>query len=89
MTGKDIILYILENDLTDKEFNSISELEFISSNFIELKKAATMMNIGIESMKVLITHKNWMHISDSNGILYVYKKEVELYIKERSINETY
>lgn len=83
MTGKDIILYILENDLIDKE------LEFISSNFIELKKAATMMNIGIESAKVLMTHKNWMHIVDSNGILYVYKKEVELYIKERSINETY
>lgn len=47
MTGRDLILYILENKLEDKPINDICCLR----NFITVKQAAARYNVGEETVK--------------------------------------
>lgn len=46
-TGRDLILYILENRLEDKPINDVCCLK----NFISVKKAAVRYNVGEETIK--------------------------------------
>lgn len=48
MTGRDLILYILQNKLEDKPVNEICCLK----NFMTVDQAAAKYNVGPESIKV-------------------------------------
>ena len=52
MTGKELIIYILQNNLEDVEFTDISVL---FPNYYSIEKAAVKLNTGIETVRVLYT----------------------------------
>ena len=58
MTGRDLILYILENKLEDKPVNEVCCLK----NFMTVEQAAAKYNVGVESVKV------WFAMGALSGI---------------------
>lgn len=71
MTGKEIIIYILQNNLEDVEFTDISVL---FPNYYSIEKAAVKLNTGIETVRVLYTLGKLKGI-EFNGNIYIYVKE--------------
>ena len=74
MTGRELILYILENNLEDEPiFKDGRFLEFISS-----EEAAIELGVGVETINVLVTLKQIPGIVMGN-ILYIPKDFKEKY----------
>lgn len=71
MTGKELIIYILQNNLEDVEFTDISVL---FPNYYSIEKAAVKLNTGIETVRVLYTLGKLTGI-EFNGNIYIYVKE--------------
>ena len=79
MTGRDLILYILEHKLEDKPINEIGCFSY----FITAKQAAAMWNVGEETVKT------WFAMGKLSGIqfgktIYINPSSSE-YVKSLSI----
>ena len=53
MTGKDLIIYILQNNLEDEEIFKDGRI----AGFVTLKEAAVRLKVGVETIKVAIELK--------------------------------
>lgn len=71
MTGKELIIHILENDLEDVEFTDIAVL---FPNFYPIEKAAVKLGTGVETIRALYAMKKLNGI-EFNGNIFIYVKE--------------
>lgn len=71
MTGKELIIHILENDLEDVEFTDISVL---FPNFYPIETAAVKLNTGVETVRVLYAMKKLKGI-EFNGNIFIRVEE--------------
>lgn len=71
MTGKELIIHILENNLEDVILGDISVL---FPNFYPIEKAAVKLNSGIETVKVLYAMKKLKGI-EFDGNIFIYVEE--------------
>lgn len=74
MTGRELILYILENNLEDEPI--FKDGRFLE--FIPLEEAAIELGVGVETINVLVTLKQIPGIVIGN-ILYIPKDFKEKY----------
>ena len=73
MTGRELIIYILQNGLEDEQV--IKDGKFIG--FISIYEAAAKMNVGIETIKVWIRQGRLEYCLDLNGE-YLIKEDCKL-----------
>lgn len=71
MTGKDLIIFILQNNLENVILEDISVL---FPNFYPVEKAAVKLGTGIESVKVLYTIGKLKGL-EFNGDIFIYIEE--------------
>lgn len=64
MTGKDLIIYILQNNLENEDV--------FKDRFIDLETAAAKFNVGVETIKVWATFGHLKSIKINNQI-YILK----------------
>lgn len=77
MTGRDLIIYILENKLEDERvFENGTFLGFITPN-----EAASRMNVGVATVYAWIFRGQLEHVRIGN--LYLIPAECELLIEEQ------
>jgi len=68
MTGKDLVLFILNNDLLDEQIEDIK----LNDSFLTIKEAAIKLGIGYNSLSDMIKLGLVDHI-DIDGETYVHK----------------
>ncbi len=71
MTCKDLIIYILQNNLEDVELTDIS---ILFPNYLPLEQAAVKLHTGVETVKVLYKIGKLSGF-ECNGSIYIYVKE--------------
>ena len=71
MTYKDLIIYILQNNL---ENETIEDISVLFPNFYPVEEAAVKLNTGVETVKVLYT-MNKLKGLEFNGDVFIYIKE--------------
>ena len=71
MTGKDLIVYILQNNL---ENTIIADISVLFPNYYPIEEAAAKLQTGIETVKVLYTLGKVKGL-EFNGKLFIYVKE--------------
>lgn len=76
MTGKDLIIYILENDLVDKEMYENGKLPGLMS----IWEAAVELGVGVATVKAYIKMGKLKHIPIGDG--YVLCSQVEEVLHE-------
>ena len=64
MTGRDLIIYILENKLEDEPI--FNNGEFIG--FVTEEKAAVLMGVGVSTVHTLVLLDSLEHITIGNSI---------------------
>lgn len=72
MTGRELIIYILENNLEDESIFS----DNMFNGFITLDKAAVELNTGIETVKVLF-ERNMLSGFKIEDNYYIFSKDIE------------
>lgn len=75
MTGRDLIIYILENGLEDKPIHDNNTIIMENLGFIPIDKVAVMMNVGFSTVIA------WMQ----KGVIEGYTINNALYVDANSI----
>ena len=68
MTGKELIIYILTNNL---ESTYISDLSILFPNYYSIEQAAVKLETGVETIKALCKMKKLNYI-EFDGKIYIY-----------------
>ena len=72
MTGRELIIYILKNNLEDVDVNS----EEFTSAFITMFEAAAKLNVGLATMKAF----------EQNEIIKTFKFNGKEFVDEKTLN---
>lgn len=78
MTGRDLIIYILDNDLKDV---SIFDEKFFSG-FISVEDAAKRLEAGTATVMALI-RMNRIRAFETSDSIYIFPESLEEYIKSQ------
>ena len=71
MTGRDLIIYIIENNLYDKDiFKDDEFFKFLNIDCMTVKEAALKNNVGIETIHAWCTLGKMKSIN-INGTIYI------------------
>ena len=74
MTGKELIIYILENNLENEEFSKCFTETPDNFNLIRADKAAAECDVGIATVTAWCTSRFLDYII-INGITYIFKNQ--------------
>lgn len=74
MTGKDLIIYILQNNLENEEVFKDGKL----IGFMSIYEAAAKLQVGVAAVRVMIELSR-IKAFDINGMTYVSAKDVEIF----------
>ena len=78
MTGKDLIIYILENDLVDKEMYKDGNIPGLMS----VREAAVELGVGVATIKAYIKIGKLKHFFIGDGDGYVLSSQVQEVLHE-------
>lgn len=78
MTGRDLIIYILKNNLENEPI--LKDGQFIG--FITVEAAANILGIGTASVRALVA-RNVLKGITVNDIMYIYGESIEDYMQEK------
>lgn len=73
MTGREIIIYILENGLENVEMIPKEDFE-LTLSLIPIEEVASMTELGVESVKAWVS-MGYLDTVDKNGKTYVVRND--------------
>lgn len=77
MTGRDLIIIILDNHLEDAEMSTYA------SKFMKDEKVASIFGVGMATVKAWYENNYFEVAFQENGVIYVHKNEIIRILSEK------